>query len=313
MSIIDMHAHAFSTAYVDLLEELGAADNVVKPARMVLPEDSIEERLAIMDASGVQRQMLSMSAATPYLDDVAAAQRAARFINDEHAAMCRAHPTRFGMFATLPMPHIDASLAELDRAFEQLGADGITFTTSINGRSLADTAFTPIFDELHRRKAVVFLHPPGFACASPFIEESGFAWSLGAPVEDAVCGLQLMQAGFSRRYPNLKIILPHLGGFLAFVRHRLGRGGARAMRGEDAPPVQMRKFWYDTANGEPGALRLAITAYGIDRLVFGSDFPYWKGESYDHAVAYLALAGLSERELAAVRYENARALLGGPD
>ncbi len=311
MPHIDVHAHAFSTEYIDLLEQLGAPGDVLVPARMVIAEASpqgVPERLAAMDGSDVERQILSMSAATPYFDDAASAVRAARVSNDEHAALCRAHPARFSFFATLPMPHVDAALEEIRRAFDELGAAGVTFTTSIRVRSLAEPAFAEVFAELDRRAAVVFLHPPGLACASPLIRESGLAWSVGAPIEDAVCAMQLMKAGFPRRYPQLKIIMPHLGGFLPFLRYRLDRSTERQMPGEDPPSVQMRKFWYDTANGDPDALLHSISTYGLERIVFGTDYPYWMGASYDRAVDYLALTGLGEAELRAIRYENARAL-----
>jgi aminocarboxymuconate-semialdehyde decarboxylase len=314
MRLIDVHAHAFSAAYVDLLEQLGARDEVLAPARMVVagaPELALRERLALMDESGVERQILSMSAATPYFDDAASAVRAARFLNDEHAATCRAHPARFAFFATLPLPHVDAALAELARACDELGAVGATFTTSILGRPLADPGFAPVLAELERRAAVVFLHPPGLACASELIRASGLAWSLGAPVEDALCALQLMQADVPGRYPRLKIILPHLGGFLPFLRYRLDRGAERRFPPDAPPSAQMRRFWYDTANGEPDALRHAALAYGVDRLVWGSDYPYWTGDSYRRAVEYVALAGFTDVELAGIRRENAGPLFAG--
>ena len=162
--------------------------------------------------------------------------------------------------------------------------------------------------ELNRRAAVVFIHPPGFACESPLIAESRLTWPLGAPVEDAVCAMQLMQAGFPRRYPQLKIILPHLGGMLPFLRYRLDRGGIRSVAGEELPSVQMRKFWYDTANGEPRSLAHAVDAFGVDRLLFGSDYPYWTDESYGHAVSYLEMAGLPEHDVTAIQSGNARKL-----
>jgi predicted TIM-barrel fold metal-dependent hydrolase len=249
-----------------------------------------------------------MSAVSPYLTDRAAALDAARAINELHATACRAYPSRFGFFAALPMPHVDASLAELERAFTELHAAGVTFTTSINGRSLADPEFEPVFAELDRRAAVVFLHPPGFACESRPIVESGLTWWLGAPVEDAVCALQLLKAGFPQRYPQLKIILPHLGGFLPFLRYRIDKSAGKRLPGGDPPSAQLRKFWYDTANGEPESLSHAVHAYGADRVLFGSDYPYWLGPSYDHACRYLELAGLDASEVQAIKTGNARAL-----
>jgi predicted TIM-barrel fold metal-dependent hydrolase len=313
MDLIDVHAHHFSRAYVDLLEQLGTDSRVTFDARRVVADaadDGIGARLAVMDGSRVQRQVLSMSAATPYLDDPKGALRAAQFINDEHALICRTHPDRFSFFAALPMPHVDAALEEIRRAFEDLGALGVTFTTSVNARSLADPAFEVVFAELDRRGSVVFLHPPGFACESHIIADSGLTWPLGAPVEDAVCAMQLLRAEFPKRYPRLKIILPHLGGFLPFLRYRLDKGGQRRTPGAEPPSVQLRKFWYDTANGEPDALAHAVKVYGVDRILFGSDYPYWTGESYDHAARYMEMAGLGEHDVSAIRSGNASTLLG---
>jgi 6-methylsalicylate decarboxylase len=306
--LIDVHAHYFDRAYVDLLDSLGADRRIIADARRALSpaaDDGIAERLDVMHASGVERQILSMSAVTPYVAAANDALRAARFLNDRHAELRRAHPGQFGFFATLPMPHIDAAHAELARAFDELHAEGVTFTTSVNGRSLADPEFATVFAELDRRAAVVFLHPPGFACESPPIEESGLGWAIGAPVEDAVCALQLVRADFPARYPRLKIIVPHLGGFLPFLRYRLDRGKSV----DEKPSTQLRKFWYDTANGEPASLRHAVEVYGADRVLFGSDYPYWTGDAYAQAVLYLELAGLSEAQVDGIRSKNARALL----
>ncbi len=308
---IDVHAHAFSSEYVQLLEQLGARSEVMSTTRNVFSasqQDDVALRLAAMDWGGVERQVLSMSAATPYFEDLAAAQRAARFINDEHAELCRRHPDRFSFFCVLPMPHVDASLEELRRCIEELGAAGVTFTTQIGDRALTDPAFTEIFAELDRRSVVTFLHPPGLACASPVIKNSGLSWSLGAPIEDAVCAMQLMNADFPRRYPQLKVILPHLGGFIAFLRYRLGRSADKTI---PLPADQMRAFWYDTANGEPAALRASIECYGLERLVFGTDYPYWTpGAGYEQAVHYIEQIGLGPAELAAIRYGNAKKLFG---
>jgi aminocarboxymuconate-semialdehyde decarboxylase len=303
---IDVHAHAFSADYVRLLEELGAKSEVMHTTRGVF-SDGHQKRLEVMDYGGVERQVLSMSAATPYFDDVTSAVRAARFINDEHAGMCRRYPQRFSFFCVLPMPHADASLAEFTRCVDDLGAAGVTFTTQIGDRPLTDPAFAEIFAELDRREQVVFLHPPGLGCASPIIRD-GLSWSIGAPIEDAACAMQLMRADWPRRYPRLKVILPHLGGFIAFLRYRLGRSADPNI---PSPVEQMRKFWYDTANGEPAALRASIECYGLDRLVFGTDYPYWlPGTGYEQAVGYISHVGLTPDEVNAIRFGNAQAMFG---
>jgi aminocarboxymuconate-semialdehyde decarboxylase len=97
---------------------------------------------------------------------------------------------------------------------------------------------------------------------------------------------------------------------LPFLRYRLDKAAARSGFADGDPPsVQMREFFYDTVSGEPEALTHAVHAYGIDRILWGSDYPYWRGESYRHAVDYLALTGLPEKDLESIRYGNAAALL----
>ncbi|MGA2396432.1 MAG: amidohydrolase family protein, partial [Candidatus Lustribacter sp.] len=180
-------------------------------------------------------------------------------------------------------------------------------TTQIGDRPLTDPAFAEIFAELDRREQVVFLHPPGLGCASPIMRD-GLSWAIGAPIEDAACAMQLMRADWPRRYPRLKVILPHLGGFIAFLRYRLGRSADPNI---PSPVEQMRKFWYDTANGEPAALRASIECYGLDRLVFGTDYPYWlPGTGYEQAVGYISHVGLTPDEVNAIRFGNAQAMFG---
>jgi predicted TIM-barrel fold metal-dependent hydrolase len=310
---IDVHAHAFSADYIDLLEKFGAGNEAVFSGRLVLAaasEVGLTKRLSRMDESRVRRQVLSMAAATPYFDDVAPSVEAARFLNDELADLCRRHPSRFSFFATLPMPHVDAALEEIDRSFSSLGACGVTFTTNIRGRSLTEPGFAEIFAELDRRAAVVFLHPPGHACGSTLIRERKLSWALGAPVEDALCALQLIQAGFTNRYPNVKIILPHLAGFLAHLRFRFDRSPELFGPDGEKPSAQMRKFWYDSSNGEPESLKQAVTAFGIGHILLGTDYPYWIGTDYDQSVNYLSFAGLKEDAVSAIRYGNARDLFG---
>jgi len=113
-----VHAHFFSRAYVDLLERTGCDDRILLDSRRAVfdvPDHGSVRGSPSWMPSRVERQILSMSAATPYLDDRARAVRAARFLNDEHAVVCRRYPDRFGFFATLPMPHIDAALDEIRR------------------------------------------------------------------------------------------------------------------------------------------------------------------------------------------------------
>jgi aminocarboxymuconate-semialdehyde decarboxylase len=310
---IDVHAHYFSPEYLTLLAGYGATKDVLEPGyRLLHPtrEADFAERFAAMDRAGVQKEILSVSGVTPYFTDEASAVDGARFANDLYAELVREQPDRFAAFAVLPMPHVGASLREIARTLDTLDVWGVTVTTSILGTSPADKQFDPIYAELDRRGAVVFLHPAGFACGSQLLRENGLTWPLGAPFEDTMTILEFMQAGFTQRFPNIKMIVPHLGGTLPFLMQRLDHMAQRFMPGQGLPSENARKFWYDTVNGYGPSLHLAIATFGIDRLVFGTDWPFWKGEAHQLAADYLAASGLTAEQIAAIDSGNLAALFG---
>jgi len=187
---------------------------------------------------------------------------------------------------------------------------GVTFATSVLGHNLGDRCFDPIYEELNRRSAVLFIHPAGLACGSPSLVQTGLTWPLGAPFEDTMCALELMQSGFTQRFPKIKAILPHLGGTLPFLTQRLDHMAGRFMPGKGVPSELMRAFWYDTVSAYVPSLRLAINTYGIDRLVFGTDWPFWKGEAHQLAADFLMQAGLSTADRAKIDTGNAKTIFG---
>jgi len=310
---LDVHAHYFSKEYLALLERLGIDAQRLEPGHRLLHptrEADFAERFAAMDRAGVDKQILSVSGVTPYSLEERNAVEGARFANDCYAGIVRELPARFAAFGVLPMPHVVASLAEIARALDDLDLWGVTIMTSILGTSLADPAFDPIYSELDRRGAVLFIHPAGLACGSAELVATGLTWPLGAPFEDSMAILELLQTGFTQRFPRIRTIVPHLGGTLPFIIQRLDHMAQRYMPGKGVPRDEMRKFWYDTVNAYPPSLRLAIETFGIDRVVFGTDWPFWKGDAHQLAADYLAQAGLTPEEIAAIDSGNARALFG---
>jgi aminocarboxymuconate-semialdehyde decarboxylase len=310
---IDVHAHYFSPEYLAVLAGFGASKDALEPGyRLLHPTRAADfaERFPAMDRAGIAKEILSVSGVAPYFAEEASAVEATRFANDLYAELVREQPDRFAAFGVLPMPHIGPSLAELARALDELDFWGITVTTSILGTSPAHAQFDPIYAELDRRGAVLFLHPAGLACGSPLLKENGLTWPLGAPFEDTMTILEFMQAGFTQKFPNVKMIVPHLGGTLPFLMQRLDHMAQRFMPGKGVPSENARKFWYDTVNGHGPSLHAAIATFGVDRLVFGTDWPFWKGEAHQLAADYLAASGLTPDQLAAIDSGNLRALFG---
>lgn len=310
---LDVHAHYFSKEYVALLERIGIDPQRLEPGHRLLHESreaDFAERFAAMDRAHVDKQILSVSGVTPYSLEERNAVEGSRFVNDLYTGLAREMPARFAAFATLPMPHINAALAETARALDELDMWGVGMTTSILGTSLADPSFDPIYAELDRRGAVLFLHPAGLACGSEELVTTGLTWPLGAPFEDSMAILELLQAGFTQRFPRIRTIVPHLGGTLPFLVQRLDHMAQRFMPGKGVPREELGKFWYDTVNGYPPSLKLAIETFGLERIVFGTDWPFWKGEAHQLAADFISQSGLTPAQIAAIDSGNARALFG---
>jgi aminocarboxymuconate-semialdehyde decarboxylase len=311
-SAVDIHAHYFPAEYLDMLDRFGGSETGTSISRNCLagkiPGD-LDYRFRVMAEAGIDMQVLSVPPQFPYLEKEQNAVEAARLANDLCADLAQQYPDRFRVFACFPLPHMDASLRELARGMDELGAVGAAVGTTVRGKSIADPAFDPLFAELDRRNAILFIHPTGVSACSSCISESGLTWPVGAPFEDTVCMLQMMSAGVPRRYPHIKIIMSHLGGTLPFLIRRLDLQASMFMpKDSEKPSVLARLFWYDTVNGHPPALRDACDCYGADRVVLGTDYPYWRTEMR-LCVDFVKEIGLTERDVAAILGGTARELL----
>jgi aminocarboxymuconate-semialdehyde decarboxylase len=287
--IIDVHAHLWNDEYLDRIAALGRTDTAAQRGRGAGDSDpELSARFTLMDSAGVDVQILSASPQLPYSRNQEAGTSTAAWANDWYAEVVRSHPDRLRAFACTPMPHVDASLDEIDRALGDLGMSGFTMTTSVLGRPLTDPEFAPIFEELDRRRAVLYLHPVGNRACSSLIGDQ-LTWMIGAPIEDTIAAAQLIVAGLPSRYPALKIIVSHLGGGLPMLLQRMDNQAAWAVPDLPEPPsVAARRLWYDTVgHGYLPALRCAAESFGADRLVLGTDFPYETDGIFRRAVNYV--------------------------
>lgn len=309
---IDVHAHCFPTEYLDLLDRYGDSAVGTDFARRFAAgatSAELDSRFQLMERAGVDRQILSIAPQAPYFHERERSVAASRLANDAFADLTHRYPRKFLAFGCLPLPHLDPSLAEAARCFDELAMAGITVSTWALDRSIADRSFDSLFEELDRRGAALFIHPAGLACGSSAIANSGLTWPLGAPVEDALIALQLMQLGVPTRYPRLRVILSHLGGFLPFLMRRLDQQSRWFLPNDSPLPSELaRRFWYDTVNAHPPALRCAVETLGADRLLFGSDFPYWNDEAFELAARYISGSGLSAEAVSRIESGNATAL-----
>ena len=309
---IDVHAHYWTEDYLDLLVDLGKADAGAVRGLGAGGGAELEARLRLMDRAGVQMQILSACPQQPYGQDAQKAAGAARFVNDQYAGLVQRRPDRFGAFAALPMPHLQESLGEMGRALGELRMAGVAMNTTVLGRALVEPEYEPVFAELNRRGAVLYLHPAGNSACSPLIANYHLTWMVGAPVEDTISVMQLITHGIPARYPDIKIINSHLGGALPMLLQRADdQYRWEAPDTPEPPSVAARRMWYDTVgHGHVPALRCAIDSLGADRLLLGTDFPYENGDIFVRAVDYIHDPQIDTTAARAILDQNASALLG---
>ncbi len=305
---VDVHAHHYPEKYVSCLTRFGkdTSHTAKAPGAGV----TLDQRLDMLNRSGIRVQVLSVGAFQPYFPGAQEATTAAKVANDLYAEVCKKYNGRFEAFAAVPLPHVDAALVEMERALDELGMVGVNLGCSVAGRPLDDPAFEPVFVELNRRSAVMFLHPQGIGCG-PLLEDHGLNFTLGAPFEDTIAALRLVLAGVISRYPEMRVIVPHLGGTLPFLRMRLD--GSLRGRTEFKPSEVLKRLWYDTVNENIASLHCAREAFGADRLLLGTDFPHVHGDRFERCVSYIQQSDLPAEEKTAILDHNAQSLLGLAD
>lgn len=308
---IDVHAHYWTDDYLDLVAALGKTDTNTQRGVGAGGGAELDARLRLMDRAGVDLQVLSAAPQLPYGADAEQAQAAARFVNDQYAELVSRHHDRFRAFAATPLPHIDESITETGRALDELGMVGVVMNTTVLDRALAEARFEPIFAELDRRSAVLYLHPTGNSACTPLIKDFNLTWMVGALVEDTISVMQLITRGIPSRYPNIKIINSHLGGALPMLLQRADNQYQWEYPDTpERPSVAARRMWYDTVgHGHIPALRAAVDSFGADRLLLGTDFPYENEDVFVRAIDYITASGIPTDRAEAILETNAAELL----
>lgn len=299
---IDVHHHHFPPFYQAELarQKLGHA-----PALAWTPARSLDD----MDRADVATAIVSLTAPGLAIHDSALLRVLARECNEFAATMRRDHPGRFGVFATLPLPDIDASLAEIDYALNALKADGIGVLTSYGNRWLGDPTFAPVMDELNRVGAVLYVHPTAPDCCKHLLP--GIAdWVIEFPTDTVRTITSLLFSGTVRRCPRIRFVFSHLGGTLPILVEHLVRAAsidpALAACVPDGVVKTLKRFHYDTAlRAHDTGLASALKLFDVSSLLFGTDAPL--RHSVDQ-VRGLEQWGFSEADLWAIDCGNAHRL-----
>jgi 6-methylsalicylate decarboxylase len=292
---IDVHHHFFPPAWLEHARQQKPGPSPVQR------EWSTARVLEHMDKSGVATAIASLSPWGVAFAEPAQLGKLARICNDYAAQMMRDHPGRFGLFAALPLPDVDAGLKEIAYALDTLQADGIGMMTSYGDKWPGDPAFQPVMEELERRRAVVYFHPTHANCCGnliPGVAASTIEW----PVDTARAIVSLLFSGSLVRYPNIRFIFSHAGGALPALSGRIANFAKRDKNVEkyapDGVPAALAKLHYDTANGFSAPAMAALMAMApVSQIIYGSDYPYFSLEENVEGLAEIRMTAANRRAI----------------
>jgi predicted TIM-barrel fold metal-dependent hydrolase len=305
---IDMHHHFLPSQYMkEEHERINFGHNLSASTLLAwTPSQSIE----IMDKNGIATAIVSQTTPGVWFGNVEGSRRAARMWNDFAAEQIKTYPGRYGLFAPVPLPDTDGALKEIEYALDTLHADGIGLVSSYDGKYLGDPAFAPVFEELNRRKAVVYVHPTVAKCCGS-VQPGLIPQAIEFPFDTTRTITSLIINGVLIKNPNVRFIFSHGGGATPMLAGRMVETlGHRPNAAEVTPNgvmPELRKLYYDTANAAtPGSIAALRLMAAPDHILFGSDYPFVKvAEDIEH----LGQTQWSDADRAAVDRNNAIALL----
>ena len=275
--------------------------------RMFDPAAEIED----MDARGIDMSVVSSSTVlqgSSWADpntDLALCRRC----NDQAADWVARHPKRFVGSFVLPLQDVKLALQELERAVQALGLKVANISSSYNGLYMGDPAYHPFWEAVERLGAAVWIHPEGVR--DPWFQRYALWNSLGQSVEEAKVMASLIYEGVMTKFPRLRIVMAHGGGYFPHYMGRLDRNTANRPdtvrnAGGSTPSAFLRSFYYDSCVYDPKVLQVLLERVGADRLVMGSDYPVGEKDP----VGWLRACGVAGADLAAIAGGNAARLLG---
>jgi aminocarboxymuconate-semialdehyde decarboxylase len=319
--VIDVHTHMLSRAWLELIREHGkpryelrasldAAEGIcIDGAPFMTPMPGHFDyayRIEQMDAARVDVAIISLTCPNVYFGGAAISLLAAQTVNDEMAAAQAEYPARIRWLTSLPWEYPDAAIAELRRSVDN-GAVGVMVLANINGRSLTDAGFAPVWQAIDDLALPVLVHPtapPG----APEMDMRAFNLiaSVGFMFDTTLAIGRMIFDGFLDRFPNLKIIASHGGGALPYLIGRFDQCfdmmNAARVKIDRHPRTYLRRIYYDSVVYRPEALELCIRIGGADRVLYGSDYPHNIG---DMRGCLARVDALPADQAAAIRGANA--------
>ncbi len=317
--VLDVHAHIMPESALRAMQSgenwFGVSAPVLYNQHRYNPRTfwTPEQRLADMDSLGVDVHVLSTNA-NMYFYDLGVDQTIDihRECNDHVARLVDEYPNRFAGLAHLPMQDVNAATEELTRAVQELGLKGAMIGDHVNGRAFDDASFNPLWAAAERLGALLLIHQGGGTVVSPRLDRYHLPNTIGNLADRAVTFASFVFGGVMDRYPNLNICLCHGGGYACYGIGRMDRGWQvrpEARANIDQPPsAYLNRFYYDCLTHSEEALRMLIDMVGIERVFFGTDWPF--DMCADWPVSWLlGLESLSRHEKDAILFVNLERLL----
>lgn len=274
---------------------------------------SPEERIKECDQHGVKQQVLSTVpvmfsywAQSPHGHDVA------RFLNDHIAGVVQANPDRFLGLGTLPMQDMDLAIQEARRCMQDLGMKGFQIGSNINGLNLSEARFLPLYAELEKLGAAVFVHPWEMM-GEQQMQKYWLPWLVGMPAESSRALCSLIFGGIFEKFPRLRFAIAHGAGSFPFTVGRIQHGfdvrpDLCAVDNPKGPRDYLGHFWVDSLVHDPAALQFLKDMMGANRICLGTDYPFPLGE--DKPGALIEASSFTQDEKDWMLYRSAREWLG---
>ncbi len=322
---IDFHNHFYPTEYLKKLEEWGHRYEFThdanglkivkeKGARFlgITPQmEAAERRIEDMDRYGIDIQVLTLSTPNVYFSTRKRNLYLAQMTNDYFAELVQKYPKRFIGFCSVPLGNPDDAIAELHRAVKDLGMKGVVLGTNIQGTHLHVKEYWPFYEQVHRFRLPVFLHPmvplhPATMAEWPLVPLIGFV------MDTTLTVTKMVYSGLFEKYPDLVLILPHMGGTIPFLYERIDNG-YRAFPDVKAglpklPSEYLKNFYYDTVSFHIPSLMCGYQTFGADHMVLGSDYPHVIGDM-SRSVSTIESLKIPEEDKAKIFGENGKKIL----
>ncbi|MET0536890.1 MAG: amidohydrolase family protein [Xanthobacteraceae bacterium] len=272
-----------------------------------------DERLRELDAMGIDMQLVLPSPPQCYYTvPIDIGVEAARVVNDGLAEYVARRSDRFVALGTVPLMDGSEAARELERCMKSLGMKGAQILTNVAGKELSDAAYAPFWKKAEELRALIVIHPNGFTEARR-LSRFYFNNVIGNPLETTIALHYLIFDGVIERYPDLKILAVHGGGYLPAYSGRIDHAwGARSDSHSDLPyppTTYLKKIYFDTVVFTPHQLRELVRLFGADHIIMGTDYPFDMGE-YDPLGHLASVEEFDSATVAAVAGGNARRLLG---